>query len=144
MIRNQRAARTSNITPIRFDSRKETSRRETNREIKKNFLKIDTDNSGFIDLGELRRELNRQGYNIDKITARKIIKSYDDNPDNKLEFGEYFQLQNDMDNRKMRKNIYHRVLSKKKQRQRHRQRHRQSHRERIKTMRKSRKRHLRR
>ena len=134
MIRNRRAARTSNITPIRFDSRKEISRGETNREIKKNFLKIDTDNSGFIDLGELRRELNRQGYNIDKITARKIITSYDDNPDNKLEFGEYFQLQNDMDNRKMRKNIYHRVLSKKKQRHRHR----------TKRVRKSRKTHLRR
>ena len=69
------------------------------------------------------------------MTARKIIKSYDDNPDNKLEFGEYFQLQNDMDNRKMRKNIYHRVLSKKKQ----------SHRDRTKTIRKkSRKRHPRR
>lgn len=154
MIRNRRAARTarilktSSITPIRFESRKETSRRETNREIKKNFLKIDTDNSGFIDLGELRRELNRQGYNIDKMTARKIIKSYDDNPDNKLEFGEYFQLQNDMDNRKMRKNIYHRVLSKKKQkdkqREKQRHRHRQSHRVRTKTMRKSRKRHPRR
>lgn len=146
MIRNRRAARTSSITPIRFESRKETSRRETNREIKKNFLKIDTDNSGFIDLGELRRELNRQGYNIDKMTAQKIIKSYDDNPDNKLEFGEYFQLQNDMDNRKMRKNIYHRVLSKRKQKdkQREKQRHRQSHRERTKTMRKSRKRHPRR
>lgn len=152
MIRNRRAARTSriskvsSITPIRFESRKETSRRETNREIKKKFLKIDTDNSGFIDLGELRRELNRQGYNIDKMTAQKIIKSYDDNPDNKLEFGEYFQLQNDMDNRKMRKNIYHRVLSKKKQKgkQREKQRHRQRQRVTTKTMRKSRKRHPRR
>ena len=103
------------ITPIRLHSRKEVHRQQTNEEIKKKFLKIDTDNSGFIDLGELRKELNRQGYKINKRTTRKIIKTYDDNPDNKLEFGEYFQLQNDMDNRKMRKNIYHRVLSKNKQ-----------------------------
>ena len=101
------------ITPIRFQSRKEIHRQQTNEEIKKKFLKIDTDNSGFIDLGELRKELNRQGYKINKRTTRKIIKTYDDNPDNKLEFGEYFQLQNDMDNRKMRKNIYRQVLSKK-------------------------------
>ena len=103
------------ITPIRLHSRKEVHRQQTNEEIKKKFLKIDTDNSGFIDLGELRKELNRQGYKINKRTTRKIIKTYDDNPDNKLEFGEYFQLQNDMDNRKMRKNIYRQVLSTNKQ-----------------------------
>ena len=103
------------ITPIRLHSKKEVHRQKTNEEIKKKFLKIDTDNSGFIDLGELRKELNRQGYKINKRTTRKIIKTYDDNPDNKLEFGEYFQLQNDMDNRKMRKNIYRQVLSTNKQ-----------------------------
>lgn len=84
-------------SPLKIESRKETNRKEHNDSLKSEFLNIDTDQSGYIDINELQKGLEKQGIRLNSNNIKKIVKSYDDNPDNQLEFGEFMQLKRDIE-----------------------------------------------
>lgn len=89
-----------------LESRKSTMRNDNIDTIKKDFLEIDIDNSGYIDIKELHKGLTRYGINLSLKKTKKLLKKYDDNPDGKIELGEFMQLKNDIDSKKFRKSKF--------------------------------------
>ena len=43
--------------------------------------------------------------------TKKLLKKYDDNPDGKIELGEFMQLKNDIDSKKFRNKSYYKKTS---------------------------------
>lgn len=84
-------------SPLKIESRKETNRKEHNDSLKSEFLNIDTDHSGYIDINELQKDLNQKGIRLTLKRVKKLVKSYDDNPDNQLELGEFVQFKRDLE-----------------------------------------------
>jgi len=107
------------VSPLKIESRKETSRKEYNDRLKSEFLNIDTDQSGYIDINELQKGLNQQGIRITSKNVKKLMKSYDDNPDNKLELGEFVQLKRDLEINDLRPNVAKLLTKKHKNNKKH-------------------------
>ena len=84
-------------SPLKIESRKEINRKYENDNLKREFLNIDTDNSGYIDIKELHKGLKQQGIQLTSKNIKKLVKIYDDNPDNQLELGEFVQLKRDLE-----------------------------------------------
>ena len=90
------------IEDLRLPTRKESVRNTYADEIKKEFLNLDIDNNGYVDLKELQKGLKKYGINLSLSTTKKLIKSYDDNPDGQIELREFSQLKRDLDSRSLR------------------------------------------
>lgn len=84
-------------------SLKNISRDRQEKEIKKDFKLIDSDNSGYIDLNELRKGLKKYGLVLSIKSTEKILKKYDDNPDNKIDIQEFVLLKRDIDTNDLRR-----------------------------------------
>ena len=103
-----------------LETRKSTIRKENIDNTKKLFLKIDTDNSGYIDIKELHKGLKKSGINLTIKNTKKILKKYDDNPDGKIEMREFINFKNDMDTKKFsKKNLYYKKSKRKKKKQKY-------------------------
>jgi len=96
---NNRLAREFHI-----DSLKNTSREREERQIKKDFIKLDADRSGYIDQNELRQGLKRYGIKLSLNRTRQLMRRYDNDPDNQLEIREFIQLKRDIDAKSFRRN----------------------------------------
>lgn len=88
---------------FQLDSLKNTSREREEREIRKDFKRLDRDRSGYIDQNELRQGLKRYGIKLTARQTRQLMGRYDDDPDNQLEMREFVQLKRDIDARSFRK-----------------------------------------
>lgn len=95
---NNRLAKEFNL-----DSLKNTLRQRDEREIRKDFKRLDRDRSGYIDQNELRQGLKRYGIKLTARQTRQLMGRYDDDPDNQLEMREFVQLKRDIDARSFRK-----------------------------------------
>ena len=104
--RNKRRNKSTNNRlekEFRLDSLKNTSREREERQIKKDFIKLDADRSGYIDLKELRQGLKRYGIKLSLNRTRQLMRRYDNDPDNQLEISEFVQLKRDIDAKSFRK-----------------------------------------
>tara|TARA_B110000503_G_scaffold113288_1_gene170029 strand:- start:3537 stop:3899 length:363 start_codon:yes stop_codon:yes gene_type:complete len=104
--RNKRRNKSTNNRlekEFRLDSLKNTSREREERQIKKDFIKLDADRSGYIDLKELRQGLKRYGIKLSLNRTRQLMRRYDNDPDNQLEIREFIQLKRDIDAKSFRK-----------------------------------------
>jgi Ca2+-binding EF-hand superfamily protein len=52
------------------------------------FCELDKDNSGYLELPELKTALKRMYSNVDEDKAEKILETYDTNNDGRLDFSE--------------------------------------------------------
>ena len=86
-----------------LETRKSTIREEDIDNTKKEFLELDIDNSGYIDIKELHKGLKRYGINLTLKNTHNLLKKYDDEPDGKIEMREFIQLKNDIDTKRFRK-----------------------------------------
>ena len=105
--RNKRRNKSTNNRlekEFRLDSLKNTSREREERQIKKDFIKLDADRSGYIDLKELRQGLKRYGIKLSLNRTRQLMRRYDNDPDNQLEIREFIQLKRDIDAKSFRRN----------------------------------------
>ena len=93
----------SNPLELMLESRKATTRQESINSTKKDFLEIDIDNSGYIDIKELHKGLKKYGIKLSLKKTKDLLKKYDDNPDGKIEMGEFMQLKTDIDIGNLRK-----------------------------------------
>jgi len=93
----------SNPIELMLKSRKVTTRQESINSTKKDFLEIDIDNSGYIDIKELHKGLKKYGIKLSLKKTKDLLKKYDDNPDGKIEMGEFMQLKTDIDIGNLRK-----------------------------------------
>lgn len=84
-------------------SLKNISRDRAEKEIKEDFQLIDADNSGYIDLEELQKGLKKYGIKLSVISTERLMRKYDDNPDNKIDIREFVQLKRDIDANSFRK-----------------------------------------
>jgi len=87
----------SNPIELMLESRKATSRQESINSTKKDFLEIDIDNSGYIDIKELHKGLKKYGIKLSLKKTKDLLKKYDDNPDGKIEMSEFMKLKTDID-----------------------------------------------
>ena len=90
------------IDDFKLESLKIESRKKDEKQIKKDFKKIDSDNNGFIDLHELRNGLKKYGINMTIKETKKLISKYDNNPDQKIDLQEFIQLKKDIDEKDFR------------------------------------------
>jgi len=102
-IKRSKNSNTSNKLQRLLETRKETIREENIYNTKKEFLELDIDNSGYIDIKELHKGLKQYGINLTLKNTQNLLKKYDDNPDGKIEMGEFIQLKNDIDTKRFRK-----------------------------------------
>ena len=84
-------------------SLKNVSRDRAEKEIKEDFHLIDADNSGYIDLEELQKGLKKYGIKLSIVSTKRLMRKYDDNPDNKIDIREFVQLKRDIDANSFRK-----------------------------------------
>jgi len=84
-------------------SLKNISRDRAEKEIKEDFHLIDADNSGYIDLEELQKGLKKYGIKLSIVSTERLMRKYDDNPDNKIDIKEFVQLKRDIDANSFRK-----------------------------------------
>lgn len=61
------------------------------------FAQFDTNNSGFLDYGELRNALRAYGIDASEGDAANVVRAYDKVPDGKLELAEFAALIADLD-----------------------------------------------
>ena len=104
----------SNPLELMLESRKATTRQESINSTKKDFLEIDIDNSGYIDIKELHKGLKKYGIKLSLKKTKDLLKKYDDNPDGKIEMGEFMQLKTDIDIGNFRKPTSHSNKTKRK------------------------------
>tara|TARA_B100000902_G_scaffold381069_1_gene417135 strand:- start:2051 stop:2512 length:462 start_codon:yes stop_codon:yes gene_type:complete len=76
---------------------KNTYRKKTDIQIKKDFKTIDSDKSGYIDIYELKKGLENYGIKMSIVKTKKLFKKYDNNPDNRLDYKEFVQLKKDIE-----------------------------------------------
>ena len=86
-------------------SLKNVSRDRAEKEIKEDFHLIDADNSGYIDLEELQKGLKKYGIKLSIVSTKRLMRKYDDNPDNKIDIREFVQLKRDIDANSFRKTL---------------------------------------
>ena len=86
-------------------SLKNISRDRAEKQIKKDFHLIDADNSGYIDLEELQKGLKKYGIKLSVVSTERLMRKYDDNPDNKIDIREFVQLKRDIDANSFRKTL---------------------------------------
>ena len=86
-------------------SLKNVSRDRAEKEIKEDFHLIDADNSGYIDLEELQKGLKKYGIKLSIVSTERLMRKYDDNPDNKIDIREFVQLKRDIDANSFRKTL---------------------------------------
>ena len=84
-------------------SLKNISRDRAEKEIRADFHDIDADNSGYIDLNELQKGLKKYGIKLSVVSTERLMRKYDDNPDNKIDIREFVQLKRDIDANSFRK-----------------------------------------
>ena len=84
-------------------SLKNISRDRAEKEIRADFHDIDADNSGYIDLEELQKGLKKYGIKLSVVSTERLMRKYDDNPDNKIDIKEFVQLKRDIDANSFRK-----------------------------------------
>jgi len=84
-------------------SLKNISRDRAEKEIRADFHDIDADNSGYIDLEELQKGLKKYGIKLSLVSTERLMRKYDDNPDNKIDIKEFVQLKRDIDANSFRK-----------------------------------------
>lgn len=102
---------------LSITSLKNVSREKESSEIKNDFKKIDADNSGYIDLKELQKGLKKYGLKLSIVSTEKLLKKYDDTPDNKIDIQEFVKLKRDLDSdnlRRTKKNSTKKEIKKKK------------------------------
>lgn len=92
-----------NSDNLDLNSLKNISRSRAENEIKKDFKLIDSDDSGYIDLNELQKGLKKYGLVLSIKSTEKLLKKYDDNPDNQIDIQEFFNLKRDIDTNDLRK-----------------------------------------
>jgi Ca2+-binding EF-hand superfamily protein len=64
--------------------------------VKLTFSRFDANNSGYLEMQELRMALEHHGLNLSTDEASRIMSSYDDKPDGKLDLGEFVQVIRDL------------------------------------------------
>lgn len=92
-----------NSDNLDLNSLKNISRSRAENEIKKDFKLIDSDDSGYIDLNELQKGLKKYGLVLSIKSTEKLLKKYDDKPDNQIDIQEFFNLKRDIDTNDLRK-----------------------------------------
>ena len=88
---------------LKIISLKKMSRKKDEKEIREHFKVIDKDNSGYIELNELKDALKKYGLELTLKSVKKLMKKYDDNPDSRIDMQEFFQLKRDIDTNDFRK-----------------------------------------
>lgn len=102
---------------LKIISLKKMSRKKDEKEIREQFKVIDRDNSGYIELNELKDALKKYGLELTLKSVKKLMKKYDDNPDSRIDMQEFFQLKRDIDAndfRKTKKTIKNQKVKKRK------------------------------
>ena len=64
--------------------------------VKQTFARFDTNDSGYLEIQELRKALEHHGLNLSTAEAGRIMSSYDDKPNGKLDLGEFAQVIHDL------------------------------------------------
>jgi len=64
--------------------------------VKLNFSRFDVNDSGYLEIQELRKALEHHGLDLSTAEAGRILSSYDDKPDGKLDLSEFAQLIHDL------------------------------------------------
>ena len=64
--------------------------------VKQTFAGFDTNNSGYLEIQELRKALEHHGLNLSTSEAGRIMSSYDDKPNGKLDLSEFAQVIHDL------------------------------------------------
>ena len=65
-------------------------------DVKQTFARFDVDHSGYIEVQELRKALEHHGLNLSTAEAGRIMSSYDDKPNGKLDLSEFAQVIHDL------------------------------------------------
>jgi Ca2+-binding EF-hand superfamily protein len=64
--------------------------------VKQTFAGFDANDSGYLEIKELRKALEHHGLNLSTSEAGRIMSSYDDHPNGKLDLSEFAQVINDL------------------------------------------------
>ena len=64
--------------------------------VKKTFARFDVNNSGYLEIQELRKALEHHGLNLSTAEAGRILSVYDDKPNGKLDLSEFAQVIHDL------------------------------------------------
>jgi Ca2+-binding EF-hand superfamily protein len=64
--------------------------------VKQTFARFDTNDSGYLEIQELRKALEHHGLNLSTAEAGRIMSSYDDKPNGKLDLSEFAQVIHDL------------------------------------------------
>jgi Ca2+-binding EF-hand superfamily protein len=64
--------------------------------VKQTFARFDTNDSGYLEIQELRKALEHHGLNLSTAEAGRIMNSYDDKPNGKLDLSEFAQVIHDL------------------------------------------------
>jgi hypothetical protein len=64
--------------------------------VKKTFARFDVNHSGYLEIQELRKALEHHGLNLSTAEAGRIMSSYDDKPNGKLDLSEFAQVIHDL------------------------------------------------
>ena len=81
----------------RSSARTPTGRREVRASVAKAFDRFDDNGSGFLSVRELRGALAHYGVDVDAAGAREVLRRYDDDPDGRLDLGEFDELVDDLE-----------------------------------------------
>ena len=101
----KKVKKNNKFNDLKILSLKDTHRHMQDKEYRYDFKNIDKDNSGDIDLKELQMGLKKYGLKVNIKTTKKILKKYDDKPDNKIDINEFVQLKRDIDLDTLKKKI---------------------------------------
>jgi Ca2+-binding EF-hand superfamily protein len=64
--------------------------------VKQTFARFDANDSGYLEIQELRKALEHHGLNLSTAEAGRIMSSYDDKPNGKLDLSEFAQVIHDL------------------------------------------------
>jgi len=64
--------------------------------VKQTFARFDANDSGYLEIQELRKALEHHGLNLSTAEAGRILSSYDDKPNGKLDLSEFAQVIHDL------------------------------------------------